>query len=69
MSKKQAKERVVTDRRSFMKLGASSVVGGALALATEHAASAAETTEQSASTDGQYRETAHVKKYYDLARF
>lgn len=69
MSKKQGKERVVTDRRSFMKLGASSVVGGALALATEGPATAAEPGEDANSKDGQYRETAHVKKYYDLARF
>ncbi len=53
-------------RREFLKLaGLGTVLGGA-ALATSGTASATEAVDEAASG---YRETAHVKTYYDLARF
>ncbi len=61
-------EESVTDRRSFMKLGATSVVGGAIGLVTGGAATASE-AESEEKSDGQYRETAHIRKVYELARF
>lgn len=58
----------VTDRRSFMKLGATSVVGGAIGLVSGGAARASE-GEVEASPDGLYRETEHIRTVYKLARF
>jgi hypothetical protein len=54
------------DRRSFLKLTAAGTVtaGGTFVAAK---AEAAQTAGQS--QDGLYRETEHVKRYYDLARF
>ena len=55
-----------TDRRDFLKLaGLGSVAGGAALVAGGREAEAAD---KSGSGRG-YRETAHVKTYYDLARF
>ncbi|MFK5980453.1 MAG: twin-arginine translocation signal domain-containing protein [Rhizobiaceae bacterium] len=56
----------VEARRSFLKLaGAGTVLGGA-AIAVGGNAQAEEVLE----TEGAgYRETAHVKKYYELTRF
>ena len=55
-----------TDRRSFLKLaGLGTVAGGAALVAGDKTADAAtETKSQSG-----YRETDHVKTYYELARF
>lgn len=61
-------EETVTDRRSFMKLGATSVVGGAIGLVTGGAANATE-AEEAETSDGLYKETAHIRKVYELARF
>ena len=62
MSKQQPES---TRRREFLKtagLGA-----GAAAVATTGVAGAAKATEPLAQAEG-YRETAHVKRYYDLAK-
>jgi len=63
--RKPEKGRAETDRRGFLRLaGLGSVVGGA-ALVAGTSTEAAETTEA-----GQgYRETKHVRTYYDTARF
>lgn len=54
-------------RRAFLKLvGLGGVVGAAAAVAAPGAAKAAEPDKKAG---GGYRETAHVKKAYDLARF
>lgn len=58
-------KQVTADRRSFLKLvGAGAVTGGA-ALGATAASASEETTEK----PGSYRETEHVKTYYDLAKF
>lgn len=55
------------DRRSFLKLaGAGAVTAGGAAVAGGAQAAPAP---QSSDDQGLYRETAHVKRYYDLARF
>ena len=54
-------------RREFLKLvGLGGVVGAAAAVAVPGAAKAAGGAKKAG---GGYRETAHVKKAYDLARF
>ena len=55
-----------TDRRSFLKLAGLGTVGTVAAAASTVTATAGELTP--AKTDG-YRETEHVKRVYDLARF
>jgi len=58
-------DRAKTDRRGFLKLaGLGSVVGGA-ALVAGTSANAA----QPAKAGRGYRETKHVRTYYDTARF
>ena len=60
-------EGVRTDRRGFLKVaGLGTIVGGA-ALATGAAPEAAEAATPEAGQG--YRETAHVKAYYEGARF
>ena len=64
MSEKKSKPRET--RRDFLKLaGVGTLAAGAAAVAGKPAQ--ADSAEQ-AGTDG-YRETRHVKTYYDLARF
>jgi len=62
---KRQDEKAVTDRRSFLKLaGAVTAAGGtAVAAATPSTASEGKTRE------GLYRETEHVRRYYELAKF
>lgn len=63
----QDKERQVTDRRSFLKLASvGTVATGVAAIAGQ---SAPATAEEIARDDGRYAETAHVRRYYDLAKF
>ena len=57
---------VSTRRRDFMKLMGLGGVASAAAAAT--AAKPAETADSRPPAKG-YRETAHVKKFYDLAKF
>lgn len=65
--KQSDKKAAKADRRSFLKLAGAGVVGSGAALASTvvpaEAASAVETAE------GAYRETDHVKRYYELAKF
>lgn len=57
-----------TDRRNFLKFaGASAIGGGAALVAGQSPADAATAVEPSKT--GLYRETAHVRRYYELAKF
>lgn len=65
MTRSNQKPAPVADRRSFLKLaGAGAVTGGAAV--TAGAAIASPTTTPDG--DSLYRETEHIKRYYDLAR-
>lgn len=55
-------------RRQFFGAAAKGVAGGAGAVAAAVAGSSAQAAEP-VKAAGDYRETAHVKAYYDLARF
>lgn len=55
------------DRRSFLKLAGAGAVTGAVAVAADTANAAP--VEAKPEDAAGYRETAHVKRYYDLARF
>ena len=59
-------EKTVEARRDFLKLARLGTVLGGAALAVGSGAQAAETAEEAGSG---YRETAHVKTYYDSTRF
>lgn len=60
------KEKTAEDRRDFLKLaGLGTVLGGA-AIAAGGTAQASESVEDAGSG---YRETEHVKAYYQSARF
>ena len=66
---KTTKERAApaTDRRGFLKfLGTGAVTGAAAAGAV---VTGAEAAPKEADKDTLYRETEHVKTYYDLAKF
>ena len=68
MSEK-SKETAVGRRAFFTKVGFGAGAVGAVAVSlTGKKATAAEPV-KAASRRAGYRETAHVKKYYDLARF
>jgi hypothetical protein len=54
------------DRRSFLKLVGASAVGGGAALTAAGAASAKSAEEPA--PGGDYRESEHVRRFYDLAR-
>ncbi len=59
---------IETDRRSFLKLASvGAAASGVAAVAGTAGAQAAQDAGQAA--DGRYHETAHVRRYYDLARF
>jgi hypothetical protein len=56
----------VTDRRGFLKLaGATAAAGGATGLASEAKADA---RQEGKSKPTLYRETEHIRRYYELAR-
>lgn len=56
------------DRRGFLKLAAAgTITGGGMLAAAGRPAEAATPTDNG--RDGVYRETEHIKRYYDLARF
>ena len=62
---KQAKKDTVTDRRSFLKLaGASAAAGSAAVVTGETPAQAGEAKPK----PSLYRETEHIRRYYELAR-
>jgi len=55
-----------TDRRDFLKLASLSTVVTGATIVTGGTVQATEVEDQ---TGSGYRETAHVKTYYDLAKF
>ncbi|MGH6944977.1 MAG: twin-arginine translocation signal domain-containing protein [Geminicoccaceae bacterium] len=55
-------------RRDFLKLASVGAVAGTVAAATGASERQAEAAEPEAPGKG-YRETAHVKRFYELARF
>ena len=59
-------EKDVVERRDFLKLASLSAVIGGAAIVSGNDAKAAEVIDP---TGSGYRETVHVKTYYDLARF
>lgn len=59
-------EKGVEGRRDFLKLASLGTVLGGAALATGGTAQASETVDE---TGSGYRETAHVKTYYESTRF
>jgi hypothetical protein len=62
---KQDKKEAVADRRSFLKLaGAGAAAGGAALVGGEKTAEAAESKPKTSL----YRETEHIRRYYELAR-
>ena len=64
---KKEQEATATKRRDFLKLAG---LGSVTAVASAAAAVVpAEATEQPSAGRAGYRETAHVKKAYELARF
>lgn len=63
---KKQDDKVVTDRRSFLKLAGAGVAASGAAVAAGGPAAAAADSKQRESL---YRETDHVKRYYELARF
>ncbi|GAB4226116.1 MAG: hypothetical protein Kow0032_03140 [Methyloligellaceae bacterium] len=63
----QKSDRAVADRRGFLKLAGAAAVGGGVALV-----SSGKTAEASTSADDSgrlYKQTDHIRTYYDLARF
>ena len=55
-------------RRQFFGAATKGVAAGACAMVAAVGVSSAQ-AEEPAATTGDYRETAHVKTYYELARF
>lgn len=65
---KQEKQKAAMGRRDFFKTASLGAVGAAAAGLVASKGAAAETAKGDPGGKG-YRETAHVKKYYELARF
>lgn len=63
---KDKKDAAIADRRRFLKLAGVGVATGGGALAAE--ASPADAATAPKSDGGLYRETEHIRKYYELAR-
>ena len=59
------KKEVVADRRSFLKLAGTGAVAGGAALITGGTAAEAGEAKPSGAL---YRETDHIRRYYELAR-
>ena len=66
--KQTEKKAATADRRSFLKLAGASVVGSGAAIAATVTPAAAASTQEAASGTA-YRETDHVRRYYELAKF
>lgn len=66
--KQSDKTAAKADRRSFLKLAGAGVVGSGAALASTVAPADAASSAPEAG-EGGYRETDHVKRYYELAKF
>ena len=67
--KRSDKKGAKADRRSFLKLAGAGVMGSGAALATAAAVMPAEASSDAAAEGTTYRETDHVKRYYELAKF
>jgi hypothetical protein len=65
--KRSDKKGAKADRRSFLKLAGAGVMGSGAALAA--AVMPAEASSDAAAEGTTYRETDHVKRYYELAKF
>ena len=63
---KKQDDKAITDRRSFLKLAGAGVAASGAAVA---AAGSPAVAAESKPREGLYRETDHVKRYYELARF
>jgi hypothetical protein len=63
---KKEQEGSTTKRRDFLRLAGASTVGGAAAAAIGATGAEAKIDDE---RPGGYRETAHVKKVYELSRF
>ncbi|MGI9350465.1 MAG: twin-arginine translocation signal domain-containing protein [Rhizobiaceae bacterium] len=59
-------EKIAKDRRDFLKMASLGSMAGGAAIATGGVAQAASSEEEKGSG---YRETGHVKTYYELAKF
>ena len=64
---KKDTENAKTDRRSFLKLAGAGIVGSGAVAAASVAPAVAETAD--ADTGNGYRESEHVRRYYELAKF
>ncbi len=64
---KKDKSDAQTDRRSFLKLAGTGVVGGTAAAAATVVPAVAASPEAEKSEG--YQETEHVRRYYELAKF
>lgn len=64
---KQSKKEAVSDRRSFLKLAGIGAAAGAALVAGKDKAVAGE-TEAKTQGGAMYRETDHIRRYYELAR-
>lgn len=60
-------DRAIADRRGFLKLAGVSAVAGGVALVSGK--SPAEASTAADQTDRLYKQTDHIKTYYELARF
>jgi hypothetical protein len=68
MSELETKE--ILNRRNFLLKAASGTAGAVAAVATGTATAEAASPGASApSSEGGYRETPHIRKYYELTRF
>ncbi|MGD9786011.1 MAG: twin-arginine translocation signal domain-containing protein [Hyphomicrobiaceae bacterium] len=68
MRQSDEKKSPASDRRSFLKLAGAGVVTTGAALVASSEATKAEAAAP-ADAAGGYRETDHVRRYYELARF
>lgn len=57
-----------SDRRRFLKLAGAGVVGGTAAAVSVATGGAPAQAETAADPDALYRETEHIKRYYQLAK-
>jgi hypothetical protein len=63
---KSRDEKTIADRRGFLRLAALGAVGGGASVASGVATAGA--SEKPEAKGQLYRETEHIKKYYELAR-
>jgi hypothetical protein len=68
-SDKAAPDRTVSDRRGFLRMIGTGAAGGAAALVAGEAAAETIASEPARKEGELYRETQHIKTYYELAKF